>query len=404
MSGGTCPARHKICHKKTNHPILQYEIVWYGKFMSLDRFRPQKRSPDYAYVGLAVVLVLIGLIMISSSSVVIAVETYNQTYGFVLRQLVALAIGTVGAVIASRIPHDQWRRLTMPFFAFSLILVIFMLVSGLGKETKGAVRWINLGWFQLQPSELLKLSSILYVSAWLEKRTSIIKQFETLIAFCLILAPIIILMLLQRDLGTLLVILITLGVLFVMAGASTSQIVVGLVSGFALVLLLIVIEPYRLTRLTTFRNAGADTLGAGYHINQANLAIGSGGWWGRGFGQSLQKYLYLPEPQTDSIFAITVEELGFVRSTLILVLIGAFAYRGFQIAHRAGETFARLLAFGLTSMLLLQAVINIAAIMGLVPLTGVPLPFISYGGTSLVSSLLAVGIMVSISRNRYAAN
>ncbi len=370
--------------------------------MSLDRFRPQKRNPDYIYIGLAIVLVLIGLIMISSSSVVIAVETYNQTYGFVLRQLVALAIGTVGAVVASRIPYQGWRKLTLPFFVFSLCLVIFMLVSGLGKETKGAVRWINLGWFQLQPSELLKLSSILYVAAWLEKRTHIIRQFETLIAFCLILAPIIVLMLLQRDLGTLLIILITLGILFVMAGASVTQITVGLVTGFALVLFLIVIEPYRFSRLKTFRNAGAETLGAGYHINQANLAIGAGGWWGRGFGQSLQKYLYLPEPQTDSIFAITVEELGFVRSTFILVLIGMFAYRGYQIAHQAGEAFARLLAYGLTTMLLLQAVINIAAIMGLIPLTGVPLPFISYGGTSLVSSLFAVGIMISISRNRYA--
>lgn len=372
--------------------------------MSLDRFRPQKRNPDYVYLGLAITLVLIGLIMISSSSVVIAVETYNQTYGFVVRQLIALCVGVTGGIIASRISYDKWHQLTLPFFIGSLILVLLLLVPGLGKETKGAVRWINLGLFQLQPSELLKISTILYVSAWLERRTTVIRQFDTLLAFAVFLLPIVIVMMIQRDLGTLLIILLTVGVMYFVAGASTSQIVTGSAIGFGLILMLILIEPYRLQRLTTFRNSGSDTLGAGYHINQANLAIGSGGWFGRGFGQSIQKYLYLPEPQTDSIFAITVEELGFVRSTLILGLIGAFAYRGYRIAHRAGETFARFLAFGLTSMFLLQSMINIAAILGVVPLTGVPLPFISYGGTSLVVSLLGVGIMVSISRNRYVTN
>lgn len=372
--------------------------------MSLDRFRPRKRSPDYIYLGLAITLVLIGLIMISSSSVVIAVETYNQTYGFVMRQLIAIGVGVVGAILASRISYQRWHQLTLPFFIGSLILVLLLLVPGLGKETKGAVRWINLGLFQLQPSELLKISTILYVSAWLERRINVIRQFDTLLGFAVFLMPIVIVMMIQRDLGTLLIILLTVGVMYFIAGASTTQIVTGSVVGLCLVGMLIIIEPYRLERLATFRNNGSDTLGAGYHINQANLAIGSGGWFGRGFGQSIQKYLYLPEPQTDSIFAITVEELGFLRSTLILVIIGAFSYRGYQIAHRAGETFARFLAFGLTSMFLLQSIINLAAILGIVPLTGVPLPFISYGGTSLVVSLLAVGIMVSISRNHYVAN
>lgn len=372
--------------------------------MSLDRFRPRKRSPDYIYLGLAITLVLTGLIMISSSSVVIAVETYNQTYGFVVRQLIALGLGVIVGVLASRITFDRWHQLTLPFFIGSLILMLLLLVPGLGKETKGAVRWINLGLFQLQPSEVLKLATILYVSAWLERRINVIRQFDTLLAFAVLLMPIVIIMMLQRDLGTLLVILLTLAVMYFVAGASRAQVVAGSVVGLLLVVMLIVIEPYRLERLATFRNSGSDTLGAGYHINQANLAIGSGGWFGRGFGQSIQKYLYLPEPHTDSIFAITVEELGFLRSTFILALIGAFAYRGYRIAYRSGETFSRLLAFGLTSMFLLQSIINIAAILGVVPLTGVPLPFISYGGTSLVVSLVAVGIMVSISRNHYVSS
>lgn len=370
--------------------------------MSLDRFRPHRRSPDFVYIGLAITLVLIGLIMISSSSVVIGMETYNQTYGFVLRQVVALVIGVIGAVVASRISYEKWRTLTMPFFVVSVILVLLLLIPGIGKETKGAVRWINLGWFQLQPSELLKISSILYLSAWLEKRTHVIERFSTLVAFGGLVLPIVIVMMLQRDLGTLLIILLTLAIMFFMAGASTSQIVTGASVGIALVVILILIEPYRLERLTTFRNSGSNTLGAGYHINQASLAIGAGGWWGKGFGNSLQKYLYLPEPQTDSIFAITVEELGFIRSSIILLLVGLLAYRGYLIASRAGDIFARFLVVGLTSMLLFQAIINVAAILGLVPLTGIPLPFISYGGTSLVMSLLAVGIIASISRNNYA--
>jgi cell division protein FtsW len=171
--------------------------------------------------------------------------------------------------------------------------------------------------------------------------------------------------------------------------------------GVGLVALLIKIAPYRLERFTTFLDPSADKLGAGYHINQSLLAIGSGGLWGRGFGQSLQKYLYLPEPHTDSIFAIVVEELGFLRAVLVLVVIGLFIYRGYQVAFRAGDDFGRMVAFGVTTWLLVQCVLNIAAIMGLVPLTGVPLPLISYGGTSLIASLIGIGIVVNISRQSY---
>lgn len=368
--------------------------------MALDRFRPHKNSPDYTYLTLASILVLFGLVMISSSSVVLSSTNYNQNYGFVIRQMVALGIGVVGALVALRISYNQWRQLALPFFIVSLILLLLLFVPGLGKETKGAVRWIDLGLFQLQPSEVLKLALIIYFSAWLERRKHQMKKLETVVGFGLLLLPIIGLMVVQRDLGTLLVILVTIGLLYFASGARYSHIAFGLIAGGALVALLIIAEPYRLERLATFRNASADTLGAGYHINQASLAIGSGGWWGRGFGNSLQKYLYLPEPHTDSIFAIAVEELGFVRMLVVLAVIGYLAYRGYQIAHRSSDDFGRYLAFGLTTMFLFQAMINIGAILGLIPLTGVPLPFISYGGTSLVSSLVAVGIMLNLSRYR----
>jgi cell division protein FtsW len=189
--------------------------------------------------------------------------------------------------------------------------------------------------------------------------------------------------------------------MFYISGATATQISTGLIAGVALVAVLIMIEPYRMKRLTTFLDPGADKLGAGYHINQSMIAIGSGGLLGRGFGHSLQKYLYLPEPHTDSIFAITVEELGFFRSILVLMVIGLLAYRGYQIAYRAGDDFGRMIAFGITTWFLFQALINIGAIMGLIPLTGVPLPFISYGGTSLIMSLVGVGVMLSIAKYSY---
>lgn len=367
--------------------------------MSLDKFRGAKASPDYTYISLIAVMIVFGLIMISSSSVVVASEIYNNTYAFVTRQIMALSIGVVAAIILSRINYRLWRQLATLFLFGSFILLLIVFIPGVGKAAKGAARWIDLGFFQLQPSELVKISYILYLSAWIEKRENRL-QFvqEGLLPFIVLLAPIVLILMAQRDLGTLLVVLITSGVMFFASGAPYKHIAVAGAIGVGLVALLILIAPYRMKRLTTFLNPGADKLGAGYHINQASLAIGSGGLFGRGFGQSLQKYLYLPEPQTDSIFAVVVEELGFFRATLVLAFIGLVAYRGYQISARAPDVFGRMVAFGITSWFLFQALLNLAAIMGLVPLTGVPLPFISYGGTSLIMSLVGVGILVNISR------
>ena len=166
-----------------------------------------------------------------------------------------------------------------------------------------------------------------------------------------------------------------------------------------MLLLLISLAPYRLQRLTTFFNPNSDKLGTGYHVNQLNIAIGSGGFWGRGFGQSLQKYLYLPEPHTDSIFAIVIEELGFFRALLVLAVIGLFAFQGYKIARHAPDDFGRMVAFGITTSLLIQAVINISAVLELVPLTGVPLPFISYGSSAMALNLAGLGILLNISRH-----
>ncbi len=372
--------------------------------MGLDRFRGHRASPDYVYMGMAIMLVLFGLVMIASSSVVISLESYNQTYAFVLRQAIALGIGTIAALVMMKFDYHRFRALATPLLIGSFILILMVFIPGLGKASKGAARWIDLGIFQLQPSELLKISYILYLAAWFERRGKRIKSMqEGLIPFFILLVPLIFFLIIQRDLGTLLVTLVTVGIMYFASGAPYWQIGSGLAVGVILILGLILIAPYRMQRLTTFLHPEADKLGAGYHINQSVLAVGSGGVFGLGFGNSIQKHLYLPEPHTDSIFAIMVEELGFLRAFVVLAAIGFFAYRGYYIAVRAGDDFGRMAAFGITTWLLFQSLINIGAILGLIPLTGVPLPFISYGGTSLVVSLIGVGIVLNISKYRYGA-
>jgi cell division protein FtsW len=320
----------------------------------------------------------------------------------VTKQFISLGLGVVAAILVSKINYRNWETWATLFMAFSLLLVILVFIPGIGHTAHGAARWINLGIFQLQPSEIVKLSFIIYLATWLKRKNRDLTSFSRgLVPFILLTAGLGSLIILQRDMGTLSIVVFTAAAMFMVAGASVAQIGVGALVGVLLFSFLIIIAPYRLQRLTVFLNPQSDTLGAGYHINQALIAVGSGGWWGRGFGQSLQKYLYLPEPHTDSIFAITVEELGFLRSLFVLLLIAALGYRGYQLAHKTGDDFGRLLAFGITSWFLFQAMINIAAILGLIPLTGLPLPFISYGGTSLIMSLVAVGIMINISKYSY---
>lgn len=370
--------------------------------MALDRFRAHKASPDYTYLTLVGILVLFGLVMISSSSVVISIERFNHNYGYVTKQVTSLLLGLIGLGMVSRIHYTQWRQYATPLFIASLVLLLLVFIPGVGKIAKGAARWINIGSFQLQPSEILKLTIILYLALWFEKRSALISSFTRgFLPLILLLLPVIVILIAQRDMGTLLVILGTAAAMFFLAGATTTQIAVGTTGGIALVLMLIIIAPYRIQRLSTFLNPNADKLGAGYHINQSHIAIGSGGLWGKGFGKSLQKYLYLPEPHTDSIFAIIVEELGFFRALIVLGAIGLLAMSGYQIAARSPDQFSRLIVCGITTSFLLQAIINIGAIMGVLPLTGVPLPFVSYGGTSLIMSLIGIGIIMNISRFRY---
>jgi cell division protein FtsW len=298
------------------------------------------------------------------------------------------------------IDYRFWKKNSFWMLIITLLLLILVFVPGIGRAAGGAHRWIVIGGSWFQPSELIKLTFLIYLSAWLENRDEKIKSFWFgFIPFTFLILLIGALIMLQPDLGTTSILVLSAVTVFFVAGANPSHLVFG--AGGLLVLLTILIKasPYRQQRLLVFLNPSVDSQGAAYHINQALLAIGAGGLWGLGFGQSKQKYLYLPEAHTDSIFAIIAEELGFIRSSLVVAGYLLIGYLGFRIARNAPDRFARFLAVGITSWIVFQAFINIAAMLNLLPLTGVPLPFVSYGGSSLIILLAGVGIMLNISKH-----
>lgn len=350
----------------------------------------------YAVLG----LIIFGLIMIASAGVGYARARFGDEYFFFKRQLFfGVLPGLLILAVVRNIDYKIWRKFSFLAFAASVVFLILVFVPGIGSTVYGASRWIQLGPFSFQPAEMLKISLIIYLAAWLESRKERIKDFyEGLVPFLMIVGLISFLLIKQPDIGTLgATILIAMSIFFV-SGAKISHMLLiggaGIVSLFALIRL----ESYRMNRLMVFLHPELDPRGIGYQINQALLAIGSGGIFGVGLGHSLQKFNYLPEPVGDSIFAIIGEELGLFGEVILILLFIVLAVRGLKIAKNAPDMFGKLVAVGIVSWITFQAFINIAAISGLIPLTGIPLPFISYGGTSIIFLLTAVGILLNISK------
>lgn len=357
----------------------------------------KRKSADYILMILVFALIAFGLVMIYSVSKYLSLQITDQATDkyYLVRQLASLGVGVVVWIVFQSIDYRFWQKQTTTMLVITLILLcsVFIFRDAAG----GASRWINLFGVGFQPSEFAKLTMIFYLAGWLssKQQQDINKSF---IPFLLFVGAISLFMLLQKDLGTLSVILIIAAAIFLAAGAKISNLLIGGSLGVFLIWLAIKIEPYRMQRLSAFLNPGSQSLSASYHIRNALIAVGSGGWFGLGFGQSRQKYLFLPEAQTDSIFPIIVEELGFLRSSAVILVYTLIAYRGYAIARRAPDTFSRLVAVGITTWIIWQTFVNLAAMLGLLPLTGVPLPFISYGGTSLVAFLAAVGVLLNISK------
>jgi cell division protein FtsW len=344
-------------------------------------------------------LLVFGLVMIASAGIAYSRGHFGDSYYFFKRQLLGVGIGLVVLYFAQKINYNFWKKISFPFFVLSVIFLILVFVPGVGSKIYGASRWLAIGPLSFQPSEMLKISLVIYLAAWLESRGGRVKDFfEGLLPFLVIIAIVSFLLLKQPDMGTLGVVILMAIAMFFVSGSKISHMLLMAGAGLAAVLALIKIESYRMNRLLVFLHPELDPRGIGYQINQALLAIGSGGILGVGLGHSLQKFNYLPEPVGDSIFAIIGEELGLVGCVVLIALFVLLAVRGLKIAKHAPDEFSRLVAVGIVSWIFLQAFINIAAISGLIPLTGIPLPFISYGGTSIVFLLLGVGILLNISK------
>lgn len=358
----------------------------------------RKQRSDYVLSVLIFALVLFGLIAIYSVSKYYSLQLTNGASDkyWLGRQVIFVSLGLVVWAIFQAIDYRVWNKYSKYMLVITIGLLLLPIFFGV-TEGNTAQRWIGVGFARFQPAEMAKITLIIFLSSWFSKQDE--KKADKLtFSFFAIVGVIALIMLIQKDLGTLAVMLGICAVMFYMSGASYVSLAMGGGLGAALMYLAIKLEPYRLARLTAFLNPNADLMGSGYHIRNALIAIGSGGLWGLGFGQSRQKYLYLPEAHTDSIFAIIAEELGFVRSSILIVIFAYIASRGYRIAKYAPDKFSSLLAAGITTWFFWQAFINIGAMLSILPLTGVPLPFVSYGGSSLLFLLAATGILINISK------
>ena len=361
----------------------------------------KSHQPDYVLLGTVIFLVILGLAILASASVVLSQEQFGESYYFLKHQFIySIPLGFLFLFLGSTIYFKYWQKASLFLLIASIILVALVFIPSLSYEYGGAKRWLLLGPISIQPSEIAKLAFIIYLAALLDKKRDQIKEIsQGLLPFLIVVGILALLLILQPDVSTLLVIVAVGFVVFFLAGAKFSHLAAIVATGVASLLVLIKMAPYRMQRFTVFLHPEIDPQGIGYQINQALLAIGAGGLFGRGLGHSVQKYLYLPEAIGDSIFAIAAEELGLIGAAVIVALFSVIALRGFRIAKNAPDSFSRLLAAGITTWIVFQAFINIAAISGLIPLTGIPLPFISYGSSSTVMLLAAVGILLNISKN-----
>ncbi|MBI4035299.1 MAG: putative lipid II flippase FtsW [Candidatus Chisholmbacteria bacterium] len=350
-----------------------------------------KSSIDKVLLGSVLVLVAFGILMVYNASVVEAFSRFSDKFYFAKLQLRWVALGLVSLFITSYIPYQKLAKVSLPLFLISLFLLIVVLIPGVGVKVQGARRWLSFGPLTLQPAEIVKLTFVLYLASWLEKH-------QSFWPFMLLSGIVLGLVVLEPDLGTAVVITTTGFLVYFLSGAPLFALIILGLTGFLVSLILILSSGYRKARLLTFFNPTQDPLGTSYHIRQILIALGSGGLFGLGIGRSRQKYAYLPQATTDSIFAIIAEELGFLGAAAVIALVLLVMYRGFKIASHSPNRLGQLLAGGITSWLGLQAFINLASMVVIVPLTGVPFPFISYGGSSLFISLTAIGILLNISR------
>lgn len=339
---------------------------------------------------LVIGLTLVGLMVIASASVVSAARDFGDKWYYLKLQSVWAGVGLILFFIGTRLPYRKLTKTGPIWLGLSLITLLAVLIPGIGSKIMGARRWINLGFISFQPTELAKFSLCVYFASLFKKAR------PTFTAFIVVTVGVAGLVMLQPDLGTALVIIGLSLIIYFGSGGELKRFFIFAPIAIIVVSFLIFFSSYRRDRLSTFLNPHSDPLGTSYHIRQVLISLGSGGFWGVGFGESRQKYGFLPEVTTDSIFAVIAEEWGFVGAFVLICAYLMLIMQGFEVSKNASSLFGSVLSLGITSWIGVQTVINLAAMVALFPLTGIPLPYISYGGTSLVLLLFASGILVNI--------
>ena len=350
------------------------------------------------------VLLAIGTIMVLSASAPTAISESGDAFQYLKKQLLMLFFGGIGMLLATLFNYKNYRKLAWPIF-FGALVLLLLVFSPLGHEVNGAKRWILFAGFTLQPSEVMKFAIVILVSYKLSKINVKLENPKSYIVYAVLVIVIAGILQLQHHLSATVIIVLPIIILLLIAGMR--KLYFALIGGVLVcgVGLLIAIEPFRLTRFFTFMNPldPANTQENGWQIVNSLMAIGSGGWFGKGLGQSVQKF-YLPEPQNDFIFAIFIEEMGLIGGLIVLMLFGYLIYRGYTIAYHAPDKFSAYMAIGITSIIAIQVIMNILVVISFMPVTGVSLPFFSYGGTSLIFLMIAMGILLNISRNSDTIN
>lgn len=360
----------------------------------------RSHSPDYIFISLVFILVIVGLASLLSASFILGKTQFDDPFHYFKHQLLfGLVFGLAGFLATSFIYYRFWEKMAIPIFLLGLIIML-LVFTPLGIETMGARRWLQIGSLpSFQPSELFKMASLIYLSAWIAKRRKKINNWkEGVIPFVIFIVLVSLPLIFQRSTSTLAIIIAVLGSIYFLSGVKISRIGVILSTGVILLSILVFVGGYQIDRIESFLSPAEDLTGRDYHINQALIAIGSGGIFGSGFGQAVSKYNYLPEPMGDSILAVLAQEFGFIGIVFLISLYTTFIFRGIMVAKRAPDDFSRLLVAGLVLFVGVQAFVNIGAMTRLIPLTGQPLPFLSYGGTNLAVLLASMGIIVNVSK------
>lgn len=362
--------------------------------------RAKKGGVDKMFLWLVLILLFIGTITFISASLSILAINEPLFYRMIFTQLVlGVLVGGVMMLAFSKIKYTFWQKFYYPIFIISIVIMCLLFIPGLGFEHGGATRWIDLGFTTFQPAEFLKIGVVIFLAGLFSQIKRKVNTFRGgFIPYLLVTALVAGLLLWQPDTGTFLAITASTIVIYFVAGARWRDILTLLIVGVLGVGLLISFRPYLLERIKTFSDPSRDIFGASYQIRQSTIAIGSGKLTGRGLGQSVQKFQYLPEQTGDAIFAIYAEEFGFIGGMVFLVILVLFFLRGLRISKLAPDMFSRLLSLGIVILIAVQSFINISAITGIIPLTGLPLAFMSHGGTSLFIMLLGIGIVLNISR------